>query len=244
MKRTWFIFKVIFILLVVTLAMLPVILSSHPWPVASRDYLYENALSDTGAVNTVSSIYLGYRAMDTLGETLVLLVSITGTMGILMNLSRKNEGEDALSLSLAPEKRPTNAQRTHLLEVVASKLGPVVLLFGFYVMLYGHISPGGGFQGGVIVASAIVFLALGTETQSKLTNTNVLERIEALSFLVLIIVATSGVFFERGFFGNPIKSGSSLSVNFIILLNIIIGLKVGTSIAVMCIAMMGGRHGH
>lgn len=242
MKRTWFIFKVIFILLVVTLAMLPVILSSHPWPVASRDYLYENALSDTGAVNTVSSIYLGYRAMDTLGETLVLLVSITGTMGILINLGKENE--EALSFSLTPEKRPTNAQRTHLLEVVASKLGPVVLLFGFYVMLYGHISPGGGFQGGVIVASAIVFLALGTETQSKLTNTTVLGRIEALSFLVLIIVATSGVFFERGFFGNPIKSGSSLSVNFIILLNIIIGLKVGTSIAVMCIAMMGGRHGH
>jgi multicomponent Na+:H+ antiporter subunit B len=241
-KRTWFIFKVIFILLVVTLAMLPIILSSHPWPVASRDYLYENALSDTGAVNTVSSIYLGYRAMDTLGETLVLLVSITGTMGILINLGKENE--EALSLSLAPEKRPTNAQRTHLLEVVASKLGPVVLLFGFYVMLYGHISPGGGFQGGVIVASAIVFLALGTETQSKLTNTTVLGRIEALSFLVLIIVATSGVFFERGFFVNPIKSGSSLSVNFIILLNIIIGLKVGTSIAVMCIAMMGGRHGH
>lgn len=242
MKRTWFIFKVIFILLVVTLAMLPVILSSHPWPVASRDYLYENALSDTGAVNTVSSIYLGYRAMDTLGETLVLLVSITGTMGILINLGKENE--EALSFSLTPEKRPTNAQRTHLLEVVASKLGPVVLLFGFYVMLYGHISPGGGFQGGVIVASAIVFLALGTETQSKLTNTTVLGRIETLSFLVLIIVATSGVFFERGFFGNPIKSGSSLSVNFIILLNIIIGLKVGTSIAVMCIAMMGGRHGH
>ena len=244
MKRTWFIFKVIFILLVVTLAMLPVILSSHPWPVASRDYLYENALSDTGAVNTVSSIYLGYRAMDTLGETLVLLVSITGAMGILINLGRESEEEEAVSFSLAPEKRPTNAQRTHLLEVVSSKLGPVVLLFGFYVMLYGHISPGGGFQGGVIVASAIVFLALGTETQTKLTNTNVLGRIEALSFLVLIVAATSGVFFESGFFGNPIKSGSSLSANFIILLNIIIGLKVGTSIAVMCIAMMGGRRGH
>jgi hypothetical protein len=58
------------------------------------------------------------------------------------------------------------------------------------------------------------------------------------------VAATSGVFFESGFFGNPIKSGSSLSANFIILLNIIIGLKVGTSIAVMCIAMMGGRSGH
>jgi multicomponent Na+:H+ antiporter subunit B len=215
--------KIIFILLVPALAIFPVILSSHPWPEASRDYLSEHALTDTGAVNTVSSIYLGYRAMDTLGETLVLLVSITGTMGILINLGRESEEEEAVSFSLAPEKRPTNAQRTHLLEVVSSKLGPVVLLFGFYV---------------------IVFLALGTETQTKLTNTNVLGRVEALSFLVLIVAATSGVFFESGFFGNPIKSGSSLSANFIILLNIIIGLKVGTSIAVMCIAMMGGRSGH
>ncbi|MGE4455042.1 MAG: MnhB domain-containing protein [Sphaerochaeta sp.] len=244
MKRTLFIIKIVFILLVLALAIFPVILSSHPWPEVSRNYLYDNALTDTGAVNTVSSIYLGYRAMDTLGETLVLLVSITGTMGILINLGRESEEEEAGSFSLAPEKRPTNAQRTHLLEVVSSKLGPVVLLFGFYVMLYGHISPGGGFQGGVIVASAIVFLALGTETQSKLTNTTVLGRIESLSFLVLILAATSGVFFESGFFSNPSKSGSSLSANFIILLNIVIGLKVGTSIAVMCIAMMGGRRGH
>jgi len=182
--------------------------------------------------------------MDTLGETLVLLVSITGTMSILINLGRHKVDEEAVTFSLEPEKLPRHSLRTNLIEVVASKLGPIVLLFGFYVMLYGHISPGGGFQGGVILASGIVFLALGTELKTKLTNTIVLSRIESLSFLFLMLASISGVFFESGFFGNPVKTVQNLSPNFIILLNIIIGLKVGTSIAVMCIAMMGGSHDH
>lgn len=236
--------KIILTILILALASLPVVLSETPWPTQARDYLFANAKADTGADNTVSAIYLGYRAMDTLGETLVLLVSITGTMSILINLGRPKVDDEALSFSLEPEKRPEHTLRTNLIEVVASKLGPVVLLFGFYVMLYGHISPGGGFQGGVIVASGIVFLALGTELKTKLTNTIVLSRIESLSFLFLILASLSGVFFESGFFGNPVKSMQSLSANFIILLNIIIGLKVGTSIAVMCIAMMGGNHDH
>ena len=234
--------KQIISILLIALVVAVVVISDHSWPEEARDYLFANAMRDTGATNTVSSIYLGYRAMDTLGETLVLLVAITGTMSILINLGTDSVDEDAVQFSLAPEKRPRNALRTHLLEVVSSKLGPIVLLFGFYVMLYGHISPGGGFQGGVIVASSIVFLALGTEIKSKLTNTTVLSRIEALSFLALILASISGVFFGTGFFGNPIKPNTDLSVNFIILLNIIIGLKVGTSIATMCIAMMGGRH--
>ena len=234
--------KQLITVLLIAVVVAVVIISDHSWPEEARDYLFAHALDDTGARNTVSSIYLGYRAMDTLGETLVLLVAITGTMSILINLGKDTVDEDAVQFSLAPEKRPKNALRTHLLEVVSSKLGPIVLLFGFYVMLYGHISPGGGFQGGVIVASSIVFLALGTEVKSKLTNTVVLSRIEAISFLALILASISGVFFETGFFGNPIKPETDLSANFIILLNIIIGLKVGTSISTMCIAMMGGRH--
>ncbi len=243
MKRTLLWLKLIITLATIAVVALPIVVNNHSWPQISRDYLYTNALSDTGALNTVSAIYLGYRAMDTLGETLVLLVSITGTMGILVNLKRE-DSDQSISFSLEPEKRAKNAQRTYLLEVIASKLGPIVLLFGFYVMLYGHISPGGGFQGGTIIASAIVFLALGTQMETKLTNTTILARIEALAFLVLVLAAVSGVFFESGFFGNPIKSGNSLSPNFIILLNIVIGLKVGMSIAIMCIAMMGGRSDH
>ncbi|MDD3903644.1 MAG: MnhB domain-containing protein [Sphaerochaeta sp.] len=230
---------VTFFLIAFTLA--PILLSSHPWPNEGRDYLFENASNETGASNSVSAIYLGYRAMDTLGETLVLLVSITGTMTILVGLVKKEKSDSPNTFLLTRDKRKSNQLRTHLLEVVSGKLGPIVLLFGFYVMLYGHISPGGGFQGGVILASGIVFLALGnqSEKETKLNNPIVLARIEGFSFLALILASTSGMLMGKGFFGNPL---SHISANFIILLNIIIGLKVGTSIASMCIAMMGRSH--
>ena len=64
--------------------------------------------------------------------------------------------------SLVKEKRSSHRLRTHLLEVVTGKIGPVVLLFGFYVMGQGHISPGGGFQGGTIIASGIMLFILET----------------------------------------------------------------------------------
>lgn len=218
---------------------LPLFLEGKPWPEAPRDYLESNGVKESGARNLVSAIYLGYRAYDTLGETIVLLVAVTGTIGIL-----KKAGavlEDRTSFALPGEKRKSNYMRTHLLETVTSKLGPIVLLFGFYVMLYGHLSPGGGFQGGVVVASGIVFLALGSsgDATSGLIRQDVLGRIEALAFLLLLLVSMSGIFLGRGFLDNPLRVYSSLPAAFIILLNIIIGLKVGAGIGVMCIIMLG-----
>jgi len=110
--------KIMLTILILGLAVLPVLLSDTPWPVQARDYLFETAKSDTGADNTVSAIYLGYRAMDTLGETLVLLVSITGTMSILINLGRNKVDEESIGFSLEPEKLPRHSLRTNLIEVV------------------------------------------------------------------------------------------------------------------------------
>jgi multicomponent Na+:H+ antiporter subunit B len=236
------ILKVFITTLLIALATLPVIISNISWPTLARDYLFANALDETGASNTVSSIYLGYRLMDTLGETLVLFVAITGTMSILLNIHKQTLESVKTQSTLVPEKRVKNALRTNLVEVVASKLGPIILLFGLYVMLFGHISPGGGFQGGVIIASAIVFLVLGTDVKTKITNSNVLERIEAISFISLILITTYVVFFPDGFFSSITTGSSFLSAGIIIILNIFIGIKVGTSLAVMIIAMMGGQH--
>jgi multicomponent Na+:H+ antiporter subunit B len=243
MKKLRF-FKIFLSTFIISFTVLPIIMSNTSWPTLARDYLFNHALNETGASNTVSSIYLGYRLMDTLGETLVLFVAITGTMSILLNLHKQALESVKTESSLPLEKREKNALRTNLVEVVASKLGPIILLFGLYVMLYGHISPGGGFQGGVIVASAIVFLALGTEVETKLTNSFVLSRIEAFSFISLILVTTYVVFFTDGFFSSIATDSSFASASIIIILNIIIGVKVGTSLAVMIIAMMGGRHDH
>ncbi|AEV29125.1 multisubunit Na+/H+ antiporter, MnhB subunit [Sphaerochaeta pleomorpha str. Grapes] len=238
--RFWRNLQLGFTLLTVSFLLYPVIAFAFPPQSLARDYLQSNAVEETGAKNLVSSIYLGYRAFDTLGETIVLLVSVIGTLTLLsqgMKRGEERESKDEqVSFALALEKRKTHALRTNLMEAVSGKLGPIVLLFGFYVMLYGHISPGGGFQGGVIIASAMIFLALGnqTEHQMKLNDPAVLVRIEAASFLILVSVSAGSLFI------GPLP-GETMKAS-IIFLNILIGLKVGTSIAMMCIAMMGINH--
>ena len=164
---------------------LPVFLSESPWPRIARDYLEANGQTATGAQNLVSAIYLGYRAFDTLGETIVLLVAVSGTIGIISHSGRfLARGFGETEQERETDLPPTPLMRTDLLDVVTGKLGPIVLLFGLYVMLFGHLSPGGGFQGGVVIASGIVFLSLGNKRDSamKLQEAKVLSGLEAAGF--------------------------------------------------------------
>jgi multicomponent Na+:H+ antiporter subunit B len=236
--------QVIIALSAILFVIMPVFLSNIPWPTTARDFLETNGLRESGAKNLVSAIYLGYRAYDTLGETIVLLVAVSGTISIISHSGislAKGYNDESLKKK---EKTPlTYLRRTELIDVVTGKLGPIVLLFGVYVMLYGHLSPGGGFQGGVVIASGIVFIALGSKTSrsTPLQEASVLAKIEAAGFLSLILAAISGIPGGSGFFGTPQSFGENDPVRFIILLNIIIGLKVGAGLGFMCVAMLGRK---
>ena len=239
-------------LVAVAMVLLPLFLSDQPWPTAARDHLEFRGESETGAPNLVSAIYLGYRAFDTLGETIVLLIAVSGTIRIVARTGgglARGFGPDAQTerIPASGRTRQSKLLRTHLVEAVTGKLGPIVLLFGIYVMLYGHLSPGGGFQGGVVIASGIVFLALGNRggAFTRITRPGVLARIEAAAFLLLMAASLSGIFFgpvsntAAGYFSNPLVAFTPLPAGFIILLNGIIGMKVGAGIGFMCIAMLG-----
>ena len=147
--------------------LVPVIVPDRPWPTAARDLLAARGFDDTGAGNLVSAIYLGYRAYDTLGETVVLLAALAGAVALTGAAAAKHEETDpTISMTRTPAdqdmgRQPRRPPRTEIIDVVAGKLAPIVLVFGCYVMLYGHVSPGGGFQGGVVLASGIVFIAIG-----------------------------------------------------------------------------------
>ena len=80
--------KIILTILILGLAILPVILCDSPCPAQTREYLFGNPKGGKAATNTVSAIYLGYRAMCTPGETLALIVSISGRISILINFGR------------------------------------------------------------------------------------------------------------------------------------------------------------
>ncbi|MBP7262812.1 MAG: hypothetical protein KBB32_01460 [Spirochaetia bacterium] len=214
------------------LVLWPVVAGDSPWPRAPGDYLEAHGQAESGAQNLVSAIYLGYRAYDTLGEAIVLLVAVTGAIGMIASAGDARGG--------AADTRYGGAarRRTELLDVVTGKLGPVVLVFGVYVMMFGHISPGGGFQGGVVVASGIVFLSLGRRSSQgpRITRAGTLAAVEALSFLVIMLTAGLGLVTGSGFMGNPLPGASPVVA--IVVLNALIGLKVGAGISLMCVAML------
>jgi multicomponent Na+:H+ antiporter subunit B len=109
-----------------------------------------------------------------------------------------------------------------------------ILLYGLYIMLHGHLSPGGGFAGGVIIALAFILLTLsfGRELASKKLSEKVAGVFESLGALLFIIVALFGLV-GGYFFLNFISKGKSFnlfSAGIIPVCNFAIMLKVGAGL--------------
>jgi len=112
----------------------------------------EQGTKETGAVNTVAGMILDYRAFDTLGESFVLFTAVCAVT-ILMNLSPKKRRP--------LPKEVVNYAADPIVAGVCRGLIPVILLFGVYILLNGHLSPGGGFSGGAVLAAGLVFYWAG-----------------------------------------------------------------------------------
>ncbi len=132
---------------------------------------------------------------------------------------------------------------TNIVKIVAKFVSPPIVLFGIYMVLHGHLTPGGGFPGGVIVASAFILLilAFGREMASqklKLSTASTLESIGALIFLSLALI---GIAAGGWFFFNFLPKGEPLrilSAGFIPLANIGIGLKVSGGIFAVFVTLI------
>lgn len=118
----------------------------------------------------------------------------------------------------------------------------LILLFGIYIVAHGHISPGGGFAGGVIIALSFIhiMLAFGKEEAFKKVNQNVasfFESLGAMLFITLAILGIGGGYFFLNFMlkGKPFKLFSS---GLIPLSNIAIAFKVGSGLFIIVIILV------
>jgi energy-converting hydrogenase B subunit I len=131
----------------------------------------------------------------------------------------------------------------------------LALVFGFYVIMHGHLTPGGGFQGGAVVASAfalylVAFGAAGIKGHLSHHLLQTLEEVGALAFLALGFVGVGTAFFYNllansgGVFGGSVPLGPNAGVfnagGTLPLMNWAVGLKVMTGIAAVVIAMLVG----
>jgi multicomponent Na+:H+ antiporter subunit B len=124
-----------------------------------------------------------------------------------------------------------------IVQTVARWLKGLILLFGIYIVLYGHITPGGGFGGGVIIASAfiLVTLAAGEATGLGLFGKPAASRLDSVGLLAFLILAWLGTWFGSHFFENflttpaaaqfTLQSGGTMLLN-----NIALGLKVASAL--------------
>lgn len=110
---------------------------------AGRRYL-EQGVEETGALNAVAGVILDYRAFDTFGESTVLFAA---AMSVVVLLHRERG-------------RGRDERCDPILAQVGRIILPYILLFGIYVVVNGHLSPGGGFSGGAILGAGLILCAL------------------------------------------------------------------------------------
>ena len=213
------IFLVIFILIILTIY----IEERDELGQVSNKYV-SGAPKDFNSPNVVTSVVVTYRGLDTLGEVTVLFIA-TAAVGFL--LKRRKEYK--------------RKQASEILRSGTSVLLGAIVVLGVYVFTHGHLSPGGGFQGGVIIASGFVLMILSDASYK--TNDSLLHWLESSSGVVYVLLGLSGLLLvsNKAFiigdgFLDPrfIGIGQYLklfSAGAIPLIYSVIGIKVGTEIS-------------
>lgn len=176
---------------------------------------------ELGAANLVTSVVLGYRGIDTLGEIAILFTASTATALVLSNLG-----------DTAEYHHPESQGGGEVLQGSANLLFPLLLTLGLYIILHGHLTPGGGFQGGVILATAFFLPILAMP--SRAVNHSGLALVEGFSGAAFILIGLVALF-QGGSFLQPYLSkgefGSLFSAGTLPLLYIALGLKVGAELS-------------
>lgn len=185
----------------------------------------ERGIEDTGAVNFVTGMILNYRAFDTFGETCVLFVATTAVMVLLM----KKEEEIRENKSL--NDRLYEPKNDPILKVIATILVPLLFLFGIYIILNGHLSPGGGFSGGAILGSGMILYvsAFGFDKMQKFFNEETYVAVKVTALVTYCIVISYYLVMGANDLNNHISLGTPgmiFSAGIILWLNIFVGVEV------------------
>lgn len=195
----------------------------------SKRYLSEHYISEgvqeTGAINLVTSVLYDYRGFDTLGEATVILIA-SSTLAFLV-----------------PAKKGAmlGTKFTIIVYHSTKSIVPFLAVLGGYLIFFGHLSPGGGFVGGVVLATIpiLVTITYGVEFSEYKFKPNIKSLLEDIGSIGFISLGLLGIFTGSNFLangqanfslGNP---GEFISAGLIPCLNLMIGIKVGADLAII-----------
>lgn len=182
----------------------------------------EKGMEETGAVNIIAGIILDYRAFDTFGESCVLFVA---SCSVMMLMRKDKKGKSGEELTAYDPKRDLIVKR------VAKMLVPFNLMLGIYVVLNGHLSPGGGFSGGAIMGASLILLssAYGYKKVRKIFSEKVIKIVTFVSLSFYAIAKGYSFFTGANHIPSGIPTGTPgdiISSGLILPLNIAVGFIV------------------
>lgn len=185
-------------------------------------FYVDNVPALLNAPNVITGILITFRGFDTLGEVAVLFM-VAASAGLLL--------AEAPEVKAAAHPKPAS----ELVLSGSAVLLPLIFILGATVIMNGHISAGGGFQGGAIVASGVMLLLVSRP--ETVLHTAALSITESLAGMLYVTVGLLGLVYAGGFLDSRILPlgtfGAVFSAGSIPLVSVLLGIKVGAELSVI-----------
>jgi len=202
---------------------------------------YINAsMQEIGVPNIVTSVLASYRAFDTFGEVVVIFTAGMGVLALLSVVRRRD-------YSLNDDSFNQSMHEQHLiLRIVTKMIIPFILLFAFYVQFHGDFGPGGGFQAGVIFASAIFLYTMlfGMSTARRVINQSFIQMLAATGVLLygsvgVVSLLNGKEFFDYSALSSDPVAGQHLGI---LLIELGVGITVASVMVIIFFNFVGRRN--
>jgi multicomponent Na+:H+ antiporter subunit B len=184
------------------------------------------AYQERHVTDTVTGVTFDIRGFDTLGEELILFVAAIGA-AVLLRAHRDERAREAAEE--ADESR--GARTVDIVRALGAALVGPTLLLGLYIVAHGHLTPGGGFQGGVLLAGALLLVYVGGQVAAveRVRPMSLVEVAEAAGAAAYALVTVGGLVFAVAALENFLPLGTAgnlLSGGTIPVLSVGVGVEV------------------
>ena len=202
----------------------------------TADALAARALPERRAQAVVAAVNFDLRAFDTLGEEFILFAAVLGVATIL----RRREDERDVSAAAAGDRAPGRggAPTSGAVRVLGAGLAGVTVCYGLYMASHGQVSPGGGFQGGVVLATAplAVYLAMEVAVFDRIAPRGLVRAAEGAGAAAFVGLGVAGLAAGGAFLENVLplgEPGDVLSAGTILAANLAVALEVAAGFVLL-----------
>jgi len=197
-------------------------------------YYLEHGPEETGSENVVTSVILNYRGFDTNGEVTVIVTALMAVLAVLTGTRDAGRGPDTAATQVAPSV---------VVRFIVRILAPFILVFAVYVILNGHVTPGGGFQGGTMLGALVIALTLVLDerTSAGLLPRRPIRIVQVIAPLTFVAVGLVGLLVWGDYLYFP-RSEDMRPVAEVMLVLVEAGIGIGGAVVFARIfRLMAGR---